>query len=285
MTPIWRWSLVGLGCAAGLGALAVACSFIVSRSDAVLNARHPAAPSAVHVVSSPEAVARGEHLVLVGDCAACHGKTLSGGMMTLSSSTLYASNLTVVSKTVSDAALDRAIRGGLRPDGTSELAMPSQAYASLTDDEVAAVIAYLRSLPTKGIEAKQPPLGLVLRTNLVLGALKTEVVRVAEVRPPLEAAPRFDRGRRLAAFACGQCHGTDLAGAAGSPGSDLTVRGYYDRGQFRKLMRTGDGLGEHMELMSETAVASFSHFTDDEIDAIFDYLIARDRLLSARPKP
>ena len=277
-----QWILGAFGLAVGLVVLGVIGLVVLPRSRAILDARHPAAPSAVHAVSSPQAVARGAHLVVVLDCIACHGKSLAGGLMSLSSSAIYAPNLTLVSKTRSDAELDRAVRQGLRPDGRSELAMPSQVYAGLTDDEVAAIIAYLRSLPPKGANLAQPAPGLMLRVNLATGALKTEAARIAEAKPPIEAGPRFEGGRHLAATACGQCHGTDLRGGSGSPGPDLTVQGYYDRAQFHTLMRTGVGVSENLELMSETASTSFSHFTDAEIDAIYDYLVARDRLLSVR---
>jgi mono/diheme cytochrome c family protein len=283
LTSGWIWS-AALGLAAGLGVLGAIEGFVVPRSQAILDARHPAAPSAVHAASTPEAVARGAHLVQVTDCAACHGGRLTGGVMSLSSSTIYAPNLTVVGKTLSDAELDRAIRRGLRPDGRSELAMPSQAYVGFTDDEVAAIIAYLRSLPPKGTNLAQPPLGLILRANLARGALKTEVQRVAEARPPVAAGPGVERGRRLAAVACSQCHGADLGGGPGSPGPDLTVNTYYDRAQFHALMRDTGRPTENMELMSQTALTSFSHFDDGEVDAIFDYLMARDRVLGVKGK-
>jgi mono/diheme cytochrome c family protein len=281
---MWRWVGLGVGCAAIFGGVLLASAWATARSQAILDMRYPGRPSAVAVVSSPEAIARGGHLIQVTGCSGCHGKALTGALMTLSSSSLYAPNLTVVGKTQSDAVLDRAIRQGLKSDGKSELAMPSQAYAAFTDDEVAAIVAYLRDTPRTGPVLTPPPLGLLLRANLATGALKTEVTRVAQARPPLDAGARLAPGRHLAAIACGQCHGADLSAGADAPGSDLTVRGYYTREQFRALMRTGAGLGEHMELMSETAITSFSHFTDPEIDAIYDYLIARDQVLSTRPK-
>ena len=237
----------------------------------------------MHAEVSPEAIARGRHLVVIADCAACHGADLTGRPINLSASTVYASNLTIVTRTLSDAALDQAIRHGIRPDGRSELAMPSQAYIGFADDEVGAIIADLRSLTPKGATRPQPPPGLILRIDLARGALKPEVERVAEAKAPIEAGQAFERGRHLAAVACGQCHGTDLRGGAGAPGPDLTVRGYYDRNQFHALMRTGVGVSEDLGLMSRTAVTSFSHFTDDEVDAIFNYLMARDTLISSRP--
>ncbi len=282
MKSTWKWALAGLGAVVVFGAVLQACAVISARADVILGQRYPLASSTVHAVASAEAIARGAHLTTVTACGACHGRDLTGGALTLSGSTLYAPNLTRVSRTTSDAALDRAIRRGLRPDGASELAMPSQAYVGFTDDEVASIIAYLRSLGAKGAAPQQPPFGLLLRANLVRGELKTEQAQVARIKPPIEAGPAVEPGRRLAGIACGQCHGTDLRGGGAAPGPDVTVRGYYNRGQFHTLMRTGTGVGQNLDLMASTAVASFSHFTDPEIDAIYDYLIARDLRLAVK---
>ena len=49
----------------------------------------------------------------------------------------------------------RAVREGRRPDG-SQLAefMPWKAFAGMTDDEIAALWAYLRSVPPKDFGGK-----------------------------------------------------------------------------------------------------------------------------------
>jgi hypothetical protein len=55
------------------------------------------------------------------------------------------------------------------------------------------------------------------------------------------------------------------------------------RAWFHALIQRGDAIGEgNMKLMTDTAQANFSHFTDAEVDAIYDYLDARDRILVAR---
>jgi len=204
--------------------------------------------------------------------------------MSLSASTLMAPNLTRLSQRT-DAELDAALRQGLRPDGRSELAMPSHAYAGLTDREAASLIAYLRSLPPSGEVLVQPPYGFILRMNLSTGALKVQAARHAEAPRPLDVDVKTASGRHLAQIACAQCHGPDLTGGQGYPAPDLTIRGYYDRAPFRTVMRTGEGLPRDMKLMSETASASLSHLTDGEIDALFDYLIARDtKLASKKPQ-
>jgi len=93
-----------------------------------------------------------------------------------------------------------------------------------------------------------------------------------------------EAGRHLTAIACARCHGDDLGGIGGA-GPDLTVRGYYNRARFHALIGKGEAIGEgNMQLMTDTAEASFSHFTDGEIDAIYDYLDARDGVLVAKAR-
>jgi len=269
------------GATLGVAALGFAFGFVMPRSDAVLSARHPLQPSPLQAAAGDRA--EGQRLSYVLGCRSCHGKSLTGAPMSLSASTLMAPNLTRLAKRT-DAELDAALRQGLRPDGRSELAMPSQAYAHLTDGEAASLIAYVRSLPATGEVLTQPPYGLILRMNLATGALKVQVDRHAETATALEADAKTAPGRHIAQIACTQCHGPDLKGGQGYPAPDLTIRGYYDRKPFHAVMRTGEGLQRDMKLMSETASSSLSHLTDAEIDALYDYLIARDvKLASKKP--
>jgi len=263
----------------GVAALGFAFGFVIPRSDAILSARHPRQPSPVRAAAGDKT--EGQRLSHVLGCRSCHGKGLTGAPMSLSASTVMAPNLTRLSKRT-DAELDAAIRQGLRPDDRSELAMPSQAYAGLTDGEAASLIAYIRSLPPGGEVLAQPAYGFILRINLATGALKSQAARHVEATAPLEVDAKTAPGRHIARIACTQCHGPDLGGGEGYPAPDLTIRGYYDRKAFRSVMRTGEGLPRDMKLMSETAASSLSRLTDAEIDALYDYLIARDTRLASK---
>jgi cytochrome c553 len=257
---------------------------IQARSRAILQERHPLSPSAVRAATAPDALAEGRHLVDVAACSLCHGRDLAGKMLAAAGSPAYAPNLTLVTRKRTDAELDRALRRGLRPDGTSELGMPSHVYAGFTDAETAAILGYLRSLKPQGSLSARPRPGLLQRADLAAGLLHTETQRAAAAKPPLDLGPRLEAGRHLAALACGQCHGPDLSGGHHAPGPDLTVRGDYDRRQFHALMREGETpSGRDLDLMSATARTSFSHFSDGEIDEIYDYLNARDLRLGGTP--
>ena len=279
-SPKYLWTVAGL-----LVALVIAAwgaSQAIFRSDAILAARHPLPPSAIVAATTPEAIARGERLVVVTNCTGCHGVDLTGGPLRVAGTPVFTANLTRVTARRTDAELDRAIRHGLRPNGSSELAMPSTAYSAFTDDEMASIIGYLRSLPPKGVNLPKFEPGLFLRASLLTGGLKMEADQVASAKPPLDAGPGVAAGRHLAAIACGRCHGSDLGGTRDA-GPDMTVRGYYSRAQFFSLVKQGEMIGEgNMQLMTQTAKASFSHFTDGEIEAIYAYLDARDRILIAQ---
>ena len=283
MTPA-AFKTIVLGLAAAI-IVAGAYLAVQVRSQQVLQARHPLRPTTVRAAVTPEAIAAGGHLVAVAGCGLCHGRDLAGKMLGAAGSPVAAPNLTRVAARRTDAELDHAIRGGVRPNGTSEFGMPSHVYVGFTDAETASILGYLRSLKPLGAVTVRPPPGFMQRVDLAVGFMHPEVGRISGARPPIDLGLRFQAGRHLAAISCGQCHGTDLAGGHGAPGPDMMVRGGYSRAQFHALMRTGDTpAGRELGLMSETARASFVHFTDPEIDAIYDYLDARDVRLDG-PKP
>ncbi|THD77111.1 MAG: c-type cytochrome [Phenylobacterium sp.] len=277
--------LASLCALVGLAALFAGYLAVETRARAVLEARHARPASEVQAATAPEAVAAGRRLAVAAGCTFCHGDGLAGPGPGPASS-LRSPNLTLVVGHRSDADLDLAIRHALRADGTGELAMPSYAYAGFSDREVAEIAGYLRSLPPRGA-AVQPRLpGFMTRLAIAAGRFKSQTDRLADARPPLDAGQQFEAGRHLANVACGQCHGSDLGGAPGLPGPDLTVRTYYSRAQFHQLMKTGEmPQNVHSELMQEVARANFSSFTEAEVDAIYDYLQARDVRLAAVRKP
>ena len=280
----------GFVAAAAAGVVAAAAGAwayvqIEARSEAILTARAPLPASPVVAARDPAAIARGERLVAVAACAGCHGADLTGGPLNAFATAIHTPNLTLAPRHRTDAELDAALRHGLRHDGTAELAMPADAYSRFTDAEMADILGYLRSLPAKGAEAPRTTPGLLLRANLLAGKLRTSAQKVALAKAPIDAGPTLALGRHLAAVACGRCHGADLAGVKGGA-QDMTVRGYYDRAKFHRLISKGEAIGEgDMKVMTDTAEMAFSHFTPQEVDAIYDYLDARDGLLGAKGPP
>ncbi|MGI9365111.1 MAG: c-type cytochrome [Rhizobiaceae bacterium] len=114
-------------------------------------------------------VERGEYLVTgPGGCGNCHsplgpdgfvkGRELTGRLVEKNKMfTAIAPNITPASRVAkwSDAELGRAIREGIRPDGSLiGPPMPFLMYRGLSDSDVAAMVAYLRTVPA--VEQENP---------------------------------------------------------------------------------------------------------------------------------
>lgn len=84
----------------------------------------------------------GEYLATISGCRGCHGPALAGGAGP-------GPNITpAVLGSWTDADFTRLIREGKRPDGrVLALTMPWQAYVHMTDEEIGALWAYLKSVP------------------------------------------------------------------------------------------------------------------------------------------
>ena len=107
-------------------------------------------------------VERGDYLVnSISGCGSCHtpfgaqgldmSRALSGRLVEESEAyTAIAPNLTPGGPVAawSDAELSRAIREGIRPDGSViGPPMPFEVYKGISDDDLASIVMYLRSVP------------------------------------------------------------------------------------------------------------------------------------------
>ena len=126
--------------------------------------------SAAAPVQAEVSIARGEYLVRgpMG-CGNCHtplgptgpvaGAELSGRLVEDTPAfTAWAPNITPAARIAhwSDAELGRAIREGLRPDGSLVgPPMPVSTYRHISDDDLGSIVAFLRTLPA--VENETPP--------------------------------------------------------------------------------------------------------------------------------
>jgi len=222
--------------------------------------------------------ARGRHLATILGCyKQCHGVSMKGfeiGAPYIGH--INAPNLTRVVHEYSDPELERLLRRGIKRDGTSVLLMPSQMFAHLSDTDLGAVIAFVRSAPPiEGGVMRGRTLWPLARLGILSGRFQTAadlVDRTASAPAEVDLSDRMELGRYLAAIACTECHGEDLRGVAGGTPS-LAIAAAYDDPAFAKLLRTGVPLGDRvLGLMKETSVGRFVDFGDDEIAALRAYL-------------
>jgi len=274
MLKFIRWGLIAL-----TGLIVLAFVVVYGGSEIIIRSKPETPMPTIVAASDPGAVARGAYIGRVSGCDGCHQRNLQGEVWHSDpwNGTVYTANLTRVLPHYTDSQLARAIRSGVRADGSTLWAMPSETWTTMTDAEVADVIAWLRTHPAAGPDRPRERFGPLGRLKILLGREKPTPAWVAEARanPAPDLGPSFARGRHLAQTVCGECHRSNLKGEPGFT-PDLLIAASYDLPGFTKLMRTGVAMdGKEKGLMSEVARENFSAFTDEDIAALHAYLTAR----------
>lgn len=243
---------------------------------------------------------RGEYLVTtVMGCGNCHtpmgpegpipDQALAGRLVEKNDMfTAIAPNITPASQIAdwSDADLARAIREGIRPDGSIiGPPMPFALYKRISDDDLAAIVAYLRTVPA--VEADP-------------GMSEYNIPLPPAYGPPLEtvSAPApgvtVEYGDYLVALAhCMECHspmtpmGPDLENALGQGGFEF--HGPWGTSVAANITNHADGLAEYTDaevkamitqglrpdgsrMMPPMPYGYLAGMTSDDLDAIVMYL-------------
>jgi cytochrome c553 len=248
-----------------------------------LGRTYDVAVTPVTIPTDAASIERGRRLVIAGRCRDCHGNRLSGqvSMDEPAIGQIYASNLTAgqggVGRSYTDLDWVRAIRHGIAPDGRSLVVTPAQFYYYLSDADLGAIIAYLKSLPPVDNEVPRPSVGFLGRLFVTLfnpqDWLPAEKIDHSAPRPPTPIpGVNADYGRYLTQTAtCLVCHdgssyNPDISAAPGGGIADWT------EADFIRAMRTGLR-PEGQRLDNETMPwRSTSEMTDDELRAMWLYL-------------
>ncbi|HXT69319.1 MAG TPA: c-type cytochrome [Vicinamibacterales bacterium] len=258
----------------------------------------------ITVPRTPERVERGKYLSEgLLQCFVCHSErdwkkpgappilaTKGAGYVWRAG--LTAPNLTPDKETGTgtwtDDMLIRAIREGISHDGrVLHRQMWYASFRTLPDEDVEAIVAYLRSL--KPIRNPLP------RTTLTEKEVKDLEVPEPLTLPAPPGPPVTDvveRGRRLAWLAdCSGCHTSwhtpknpglygggnliergDLKTYSANITSDDSGITHYDAAFFREVMRTGKARGRELSPLMPWTV--FRNLNDEDLDALFAYLRA-----------
>jgi cytochrome c553 len=248
-------------------------------SERVIHRRYPVRAEPLPATGIAQ-VREGGRLARVYGCTSCHARDLRGEDFPHPApfAHVHAANLTLRAKSYSDADIARIVRRGVRPDGRSVWFMPANAFVHMNDADVAAIAAYIRTLPAGGGGPRLLDYGWEGRRQIASGAFAPDVdlVRDAAAKWPVDLGPGLARGRYLASVACSECHGATLEGDPGGRPPDLRIVAGYGLEDFRHFMRTGKAMGgRELVMMSGAARERFSQFTDPEIDALHAYLTAR----------
>jgi len=236
------------------------------------------------------AIERGRHIARTRGCFGCHGQQLQGkdfGEQWDWPARAVAPNLAAYARANSPATVEAAIRQGIGRNGKALVSMPSYNFARLTDDDTAALIAFLQSAPLVEIPLPKPKLGWSVRLGFALGVethMAQWTARVPRLRIDAQKSPQRARGEYLAMTMCNECHGLDLRGATiyPPPAPDLAIVASYERQAFEKLLHTGVAAGgRKLMLMSLVAPDRFPDLSDDEVDDLYWFLTS----LADEPAP
>jgi mono/diheme cytochrome c family protein len=190
-----------------------------------------------------------------------------------------------------DDQLARAIREGIGHDGRALFPlMPYQRYRSMSDEDVASIIVYLRSLPA--VRRQQPATEIVVPVRYLMRSVP-EPLRAPVPTPDLSTPAK--RGAYLTTIgACAECHtpqddhgqpipGLEFAGgfifegpwgrvASANLTPDPSGIPYYDVALFTDVLRTGHAKARRInQIMPWHALGGM---TDEDIAAIFADLTA-----------
>lgn len=247
------------------------------------------------IPSDAASIERGRWLAEgLAQCGFCHGDDLGGEVVADLPffGRLYAPNLTTgaggLAAEYTDVDWVRALRHGIDRWGRSLAAMPSEQLRVLSDADLAAIVAYLRSVPPIDRTSPGRRIGSFARLTLVTG-LAPELLAAERIDHGAPAPAPVHRGATAAYGSylvsvglCRACHHDDLSGGlhplalpGEPPPADLRAEGplgQWSEAEFVRAMRTGvtpDGRALDAAFM---AWPRFAQLGDVELSAIWRYL-------------
>ncbi|RJP61303.1 MAG: cytochrome C [Candidatus Auribacter fodinae] len=291
MKKFLKW--IGIILAALSGLIILALAVIYFQTESRLNRVYAAPVDTLPIPTDAASIEHGRRIFQYRGCEACHGEQLQGKIY-LDDPALgqvIAGNLTRgeggYGASFSDADWVRAIRYGVRPDGTPLLFMPSTEFYFLSDDDLADVIAYIKSVPP--VDHVQPPSSLSLTGRAAMTLVPAITFIPAELIPmdaPRPVAPEAgvtaEYGEYLT-LSCKVCHGLTMSGGLipGFPsdwppapnltwgaGSSLPA---WEESDFIHFMRTGMRHGSQVDA-KYMPWSSYKFMTDDELRSVWVYL-------------
>lgn len=223
-------------------------------------------------------LAHGERLTRVLGCRGCHSKQLEGKLWDNDPAgygVLWASNLTRSIPGMTDQQLRDLLKAGVHPKGRELWLMPSELFQHLSEPDLDALIAHLRSVRPTGNPSPDPVPGPRALAQIRSGEIKPAAALVEELANtgPADLGPRHALGRYITRLTCAECHGPELKGGR-TP--DLVVAGGYTREEFERLITQGIAPGNRkiQPLMTSVAKSRYAHLTPGERDALYNYLKA-----------
>jgi mono/diheme cytochrome c family protein len=289
-----KWIGIVLGSLVGLILVAALTLFLMGKAR--INKTYDFPPSDLTIPTDATSIARGQHIAETL-CEGCHSPDLSGINDWFAGGplgTIDSANLTSgqggVGQTYTAEDFVRAIRHGIDSKGkpTFMTAVVSTAY--LSDEDLAAVIAYVESVPPVDhiTNGKQfTPLAKILFATGMLPSFPAEVVsHEAHVTAPAPGVTAEYGSYLVDTHDCRICHGQTMNGNKfPDPTKNLITPNLTQGGEliawthadFINTLRTGVTPYGH-QLSDNMPWKDFGKMTDDELQAIWLYLQSLPKL-------
>jgi mono/diheme cytochrome c family protein len=213
----------------------------------------------VAVSINPGVLAQGRYLFSTRGCADCHGPSgagkeviNSGAMLVVSPNITAGGNSATAGYTHTDWV--RTLRHGVKPDGTPIMIMPSEDYSRLTDEDVAAIIAYVGQLPPVTGRHRIVQLPYMVKVMYGYGAVRDAAEIIDHSLPPSQPVKQevsIAHGQYVA-HSCVGCHGATLSGgripgapaewpapANLTPGAGSVMPRYTSPEAFMRMLKSG----------------------------------------------
>ncbi len=249
------------------------------------------------VEGTPEQIARGRYLADIG-CIPCHGTyegaffvtdpefPLAGGNDLMSAEEalppigqLIAENLTPGGKLAdyTDGEIFRSLRHGINQDGRRTGFMGLLPFGQMSDDDLIALIAFLRSqeavVPEGPTGTRLNYLGMIF-----FGAgLFPPAQDNPDIIPAVAAGPTAEYGKYVATFGeCRGCHGPDMTGTPADAFFDAVPNprplvNTMTLAEFIEMFRTGVRPGND-PFPDGMPWQNASKMTDADLEALYVYL-------------
>ena len=249
--------------------------------------------------SDTAALQRGKYLFSSRGCADCHGANGTGKVFVDNGKDLRIKgpNITTGSGGVvaayQPADWVRTIRHGVTPAGRPLMIMPSEDYNRLTDADLGALVAYVKTLPPATGTGAEVVLPLPARVLYGFGAIQDAAAKIDHALPPATAVAEgvnVQHGAYVANMCLG-CHNPQLTGgripggppewppaANLTPVADSGMTAYAQPEALMKMFKTGVRAdGSKIQVMP---FDSLRELNETDVRALHMYL----RSLPPRPR-
>lgn len=289
MKKFLKWTGITL---LGLVLLVLLASLVLANQfNSKFEKVHSLTPAPVAIPTDSASIARGAMLAV--GCQNCHDRDLGGKVFfdEPEIGVLPSSNLTRAARSETEGYTDedfvRAIRHGLNKKGNPLMVMPSEAYTHFSDEDLGALIAYLKSLPPVDRTFDQryfTYMSQVMAGAGMFGNLFPYDIIDHEKAKNITAPPTgnsIEYGAYVASFeGCQTCHGANFGGGKSpdpvsppvpdiSPGSRA---GKWTKDEFISFFKTGktpDGRMPNVQFMPWEGIGALPEV---EIEGLYNYL-------------